>query len=120
MKVKYSNKGEISLTGSRSELNNLHVGIVEMLNSLNSEYYIKLNSKFDPAPYDYAANRVAFNISIENSIEVKNATLAIRGTKEFLENFALNLPFDVDNIPYHVHYDYINFSQYLKEDSCSD
>ena len=117
MKVKYSNNGEILLIGSRSELNKLHIKLIEMLNSENKEFYIKLDSNYDPAPYEYIAERIAFSISIVNTIEIKSNTLAVRGAEGFIESFARNLPFDVDNTPYHVHYDYISFSQFLTEDS---
>ena len=76
MKVKYSNNGEIFLIGSRGELNKLHIELIGMLTSENKEFNIKLDSNYNPAPYDYTAERIAFNVSIENVIEVKSNTIS--------------------------------------------
>ena len=117
MKIKYSDNDEISIEGSRSEFETLHSKIIGMLTSGKNELHINLDSLYDPSPYDYAAMKVIFVISIENSIQIEDAFLVFKGTDDFFNNFALNLPFGIDDVPYHVHYDCISFPQFLKEGS---
>ncbi len=117
MKIKYSDNGEISLEGSRSELEHLHNDIIGILGADKHELIVNIENSYDPTPYDYAANKIVFNVSTENSIQIDDASLKLKGTREFFKNFALNLPFDIDEVPYHIHYDYISFPEFLKEGS---
>ncbi len=117
MKIKYSDNGEISLKGSPSELEHLHNDIIGMQRADKHKLIVNIENSYDPAPYDYAANKIVFNVSTKNSIQIEDASLKLKGTRGFFKNFALNLPFDIDEVPYHIHYDYISFPEFLKEGS---
>ncbi len=114
-----SSAGEISIEGSRSELKFLADSIPEFLDASQKVFELELSNDYDPAPYENAIWFLKCFVGTSNEIIVKENALLISGTRDFFENIAKNLPFDVQTTPYHVHYDWISFPQFLNEDSPS-
>jgi hypothetical protein len=117
MKVRYSRNNEISIEGSIDKLAKFHQDILDFVRSEKIEFVTVLNFSFNPAPYESAAINIIFRIADENSVYIDGKSLFFTGAKEFFSDFAHNIPFDVDTIPYHVHYDYISFPEFLNETS---
>ena len=117
MKIKYSANNEISIEGSKDEFSRLMDSITKLIYSDGDAISINVETNFNPEPYDNHGIGLTIKINKSNSIEITEKKLIISGEQNFLLSIASNLPFDVESIPYHVHYDAISFPQYLNENS---
>ena len=116
MKVFYSDKNEIHLEASRSDLKYFSKFMVSGPEE-NKPLKLTLEIVKDYPNFDGICSSLIVAIKQANKIQVRDDTLYIEGTKGFLTNLASNLPFDTETVPYHIHYDFISFPQFLTEDS---
>ena len=117
MKIKYSSNGELSVEGAQIEMELLSDKIDNFITSEKESICIELEMDYDPSPYERVLNKLIFSRAIESNVHVTDNTLTFSGQNEFFESISSNLPYGVDETPYHIHYDSISFPQYLKPEA---
>ncbi len=112
MKVR-SSEMEISLEASREQFSTFHSTIQDFILSSKIHLTIELESNYDPKPYKLVHTKIILRKGKVSSIIVDNQNLILEGSEGFLNSLSVNLPVEVESIPYHVHYDWVSFPQFL-------
>lgn len=124
IKIRYSPPNELVLSGNADELHTLNREIMGFLSSHKNSITWEAETVSDPYPYEKMLSSLSIKLSRskeKGTIKVKEAQLFLEGNKDFINNFACNLPYDVEDskprIGYHIHYDQISFPDILSEES---
>lgn len=117
MKIRYSDSDDLSIDGSCQEFHKLMEQINKFLNSSESKLVIDVEKGFDPAPFQKAVDSLVIEKAELNEVRLSESSANIVGNVEFLTSLAENLPFDVEDIPYHTHYDACSFPEFFENDA---
>ena len=123
IQIRYSPPNELELSGNTAELYSLTQEIIEFLASSQNNRTWKVETTANPNPYQMILPILSIRLSTakKGMITVEESQLVLDGNKDFIRNFADNLPYDAEDpksgINYHVHYDSLSFGDVLSESS---
>ncbi len=116
MQIRYS-KNEILISGTAQQMKLLQGKIESFVQSKKDKLIVPLELDYNPAPYEHIAKELHILKSDKNDLVVKKEFIILKASDTFLTSIKLNLPSEIDHVPYHIHYDWISFPEFLSQES---
>jgi hypothetical protein len=119
IEIRYSNQGEVDLSGTQAELQAIADTICDMLASDSGYVKINANTNYAPAPYDITIPILCVRRGIgPTKVSLSNEELMVEGSPENLSGFTSFLKFPPNAQPSeHSHYEYWTGNEWISPES---